>query len=84
MKIVIDFPDQEAHDTGPFPFRVEDAAGYLVLWVRRHEGHLQMLYTVARDRQSIEEQESDRGNEMMRDLSEVASRLVAQFAGKYS
>jgi hypothetical protein len=83
MKILIDYPDMDGREAIPFPLRVEDAAGYLVLWVERRDGNLVMCYSVARDRDSINGDEATRGDEMMTDLENAARSFMTMFNLKY-
>ena len=83
MKIRIDYPDMEGREAVPYPLDVKDAAGYLVLWVERRDGKLVMCYQVARDRDSFEPEELERGDEMMHDLEDMARCFTAQFNLKY-
>jgi len=83
MKIRIDYPDMEGREAIPYPLDVQDAAGYLVLWIERRNCKLVMCYSVARDHASIEGPEAARGDEMMTDLGSMARSFMTTFNLKY-
>jgi hypothetical protein len=84
MKIRIDYPDMEGREAIPYPLDVQDAAGYLVLWIERRDGKLVMCYSVARDHASIEGPEAERGEAMMRYLENMAKSFYTEFNLKES